>query len=88
MAGAAEAVDRTHFRDLLGTTPNGKEIYLVRKPNCPLRTLAFGSGGQLPEQLDGGYSSIKMAAFAVDAYLESLEKAKPKAKAKGRATSK
>ncbi len=80
MAGTAEAVDRAHFRDLLGTTPNGKEIYLVRKPNSPLRRLAFGTGGQLPECLDGGYSSIKMATFAVDEYIKGLSKKKSKKK--------
>ena len=86
MAGTAEVVDRIYFRDLLGTTPNGKEIYLVRKPNAPLRTLAFGTGGQLPECLDGGYSSIKMATFAVDEYITRLEEAAKKGK--GRSTTK
>ena len=87
MAGTAEAVDRTHFRDLLGTTPNGKEIYLVRAPDAPLRRLAFGTGGQLPEHLQGGYSSIKMAQFAVEDYLDGLEK-EAATKKTGRSTKK
>lgn len=88
MAGTAEAVDSNVFhKDLLGTTPAGKEIYLVRKHNCPLRTLAFGTGGELPEHLQGGYSSIKEAANAVTAYVESLVVAQSK-KSKGRSTTK
>ena len=87
MGVQAEVVDRIYFKSLLGKTPNGKEIYLVRKENAPLRTLAFGSGGELPEALQGGYSSIKMAAVAVDAYITSLVNDKG-SKAKGRSTNK
>ncbi len=89
MAEQAEAVDSNVFhKDLLGTTPAGKEIYLVRKHNAPLRTLAFGAGGQLPEHLQGGYSSIKEAAKAVTIYVESLVVAQGKKKSTGRSTNK
>ena len=89
MAEEVEAVDsKIYHREILGTTPAGKEIYLVRKRNCPLRTLAYGSGGQLPEHLQGGYSSIKEAANAVTAYVTSLVEAASKKKGKGRSTKK
>jgi len=84
MAVIAEVVDS--LKALLGTTPNGKEIYLVKRKNTPLRRLAFGSGGELPEHLQGGYSDIKAAQNAVDDYL--LELSKPVKKSKGRATAK
>jgi hypothetical protein len=82
MGAEVEAVDKAYLRDLLGVTPNGKEIYMMRKPNAPLRRIAFGSGGQLPECLEGGYSSVLMAQSAVDSYIAELEDAA--AKQKGR----
>lgn len=59
-------------RVLLGTTPNGKEIYYARKVNSSLRFIEFGSGGQLPKQLKGGFGSVLAAKGATDAYLSQL----------------
>ena len=84
MAATAEVVG--NLKALLGTTPNGKEIYLVKRKNNPLRRLAYGSGGQLPEHLQGGYSDIKAAQNAVTEYIASLTKAVKKPK--GRTTAK
>ena len=88
MAGTAEAVDsKILHREILGTTPAGKDIYLVKRHGSPLRRLAFGTGGQLPEYLQGGYSDIRQAAEAVTAYIAELTKEKNK-KGKGRSTNK
>ncbi len=57
---------------LLGTTPNGKEIHMVRVDNASVRYIMFKDGGKLPQQLLGGYSSIRMAKAAVDAYVDLL----------------
>lgn len=70
MEDVAEVAGR---RCLLGETEAGKCIYLMRIPNAPLRTIAFGSGGKLPEELLGGFSSIKMAKQAVDDYLAAAK---------------
>ena len=73
MAGTAEVVDKHDLRELLGTTEAGKEIYLVRKPNCSVRMIAFGSGGKLPKQLEGGFSSVQAARHATDTYLAKVK---------------
>ncbi len=57
----------------LGTTEGGKVINLVRKTNCSIRTIAFNSGGQLPVQLSGGFSSVIAATKAVDSYLAKVK---------------
>ena len=72
MVAEVEAVDKLELRELLGTTDKGKEIYLVRKPNCSVRMIAFGSGGQLPAQLEGGFSSINSAKQVVSSYLAKV----------------
>ena len=58
---------------LLGTTEGGKEINLLRKPNCSVRMIAFGSGGQLPKQLEGGFSSVHAALSVVESYLAKVK---------------
>ena len=86
---AVDKVDLTLNKKLLGTTEAGKEIYLVRKPNCSVRMIAFGSGGQLPEQLAGGFSSIQAAQHVVESYLAKVKAKEIKVdgtKASGRST--
>ena len=61
----------------LGVTPNGKAINYVKKENASIRFIEFGSGGELPKILQGGFSSVHAARQAVSCYLKSLE-AKPK----------
>ena len=77
MGAEVEAVDKLELRELLGTTDNGKEIYLVR------------SGGQLPKQLAGGFSSVQAARQVVASYLAKIKHKQIKAdgtavKSKGR----
>lgn len=57
---------------LLGKTPKGKEIYMVRKYNQTVRFIEFGTGGQLPACLEGGFSSIQIAQDVTNAYLQRL----------------
>jgi len=71
MADAREAVDENKV--LLGTTPGGKEIYLSRRPNCSVRKIAFGDGGKLPKQLEGGFSSVYAAMHATESYLAKVK---------------
>ena len=68
-----QEVEDSDNKVLLGTTSNDKEIYLVRKPNCSVRMIAFGSGGQLPQQLSGGFSSLSAALHATNAYLAKVK---------------
>lgn len=58
---------------LLGYTEGGKAINLVRKPNCSVRTIAFDSGGKLPTQLEGGFSSVAAATKVVASYLAKVK---------------
>ena len=72
MVAEVVAVDKSEVRALLGTTEGGKEIYLIRKPNCSVRMIAFGSGGQLPKQLQGGFSSVHAALKVTESYLAKV----------------
>ena len=73
MADAQEAAG-SYGKVLLGTTPKGKEIYMVRHHNKTVRFIEFGSGGSMPETLQGGFSSIQIAQDKVDSYLARLVK--------------
>lgn len=59
-------------RTLLGTTPKGKEIFMIRVENASVRYIVFGSGGKIPKQLEGGFTSIRMAEQAVLSYCDLL----------------
>jgi len=69
-----QAAEGSYGKMLLGKTPKGKEIYMVRHYNKTVRFIEFGTGGQLPECLQGGFSSIQIAQDKADAYLARLEK--------------
>ncbi|MEE8208004.1 MAG: hypothetical protein V3T88_03490 [Nitrosomonadaceae bacterium] len=72
MAEAQAPGDSNAPKVLLGVTPNDKEIFLVRKPNCSVRKIEFGKGGQLPKMLEGGYSSVAAATHVVESYLAKI----------------
>ncbi len=73
MADAHAPGDSRSAVVLLGTTDNGKEINLVRSPGSSVRVIQFGSGGQLPKQLQGGFSSVAAATQVTDSYLAKVE---------------
>lgn len=50
-------------------TPNGKELKIYHVKNTALYKVAFTSGGELPEELSGMYTSPKFAQDAIEAYL-------------------
>jgi len=86
-----EEVLADQVRAHLGVTDGGKDIYLIRRPNCSVRVIAFGDGGQLPDCLGGGYSSVSAAQARVDSYLAKVKfdkesKKKPAAKSSGRSS--
>jgi hypothetical protein len=56
------------------TTPNGKEIQIVRDPKTAHIKIQFGSGGELPQELSGFYTSESFASRAIVGYLEGLAK--------------
>lgn len=68
MAEEAQA-EGSYGKVLLGVTPKGKEIFMVRHYGKTIRFIEFGSGGQIPECLGGGFSSIRDAQKAADSYL-------------------
>ena len=75
MADAQTVVDDSYLTVLLGTTAEGKELWMSRKPNAPLRKIAFKGGGKLPECLDGGFSTIQVAMVAVKSYIDAKAEA-------------
>lgn len=50
------------------TTPGGKEIQLVNVGN--LIKVQFTTGGELPEELSGLFTSVWFADIAITKYLE------------------
>ncbi len=73
MGAEVEAVDKSLIRLVLGITEGGKEIVLIRKPNCSVRVIAFSKGGAIPPQLTGGFSSVQAAQHAADSYLAKVK---------------
>ncbi len=58
---------------LLGTTTSGKEINLVRKPNCSVRMIHYEGMAKLPAMLEGGFSSVASATHVVESYLAKVK---------------
>lgn len=69
----ADARVQEDSKILMGTTPGGKEIYYARSKNNSHRCIEFGSGGQLPKQLHGMFTSPHAAQAAVLSYLARVE---------------
>jgi hypothetical protein len=65
----------------IGTTPAGKELYVAVAKGTSLYKLEFASGGELPSDLQGNYTSISEAEMRGRSYLASKhtsELTKPK----------
>lgn len=63
-------------------THNGKVIQLVRNNKTAQINIQFTSGGELPEELTGLFTTERFAELAVNAYLEKT-KGRKKTDAKG-----
>ncbi|AUR81835.1 coil containing protein [Vibrio phage 1.015.O._10N.222.51.E5] len=60
---------------LIGTTPNGKKIFLgrIERGNGKvLQGFKFGDGGELPKELQGAFLDMRQAETAVAKYLARL----------------
>ena len=57
---------------LLGATPAGKEIYYARVHGKGYSVIQFGTGGRLPAQLEGMFTSVITAQQATNAYLDRV----------------
>lgn len=53
-------------------THNGKEIQFYRNPQA-LFQIRFGGGGELPQELQGLFTSERFAEAAVYSYLEKTK---------------
>lgn len=63
-------------------TPNGKEIESYRCSQSAQWKIKFTSGGELPEELTGIFTTDKFAEIAINKYLEKQETKKTKAESK------
>ena len=63
-------------------TPAGKEIVAYHDPMGSHVKIKFTSGGELPEELAGLFTSKTFAEKAIIAYLDRVSKEKSKATAK------
>ncbi len=59
-------------------TVNGKEIQIVRNGTTSAYKIQFGSGGELPNVLEGSFTNERSAIAAINIYLEKM-KSKTKA---------
>lgn len=50
-------------------TPNGKEIKIINAPGTGHYKIQFTQGGELPQELDGVFTSSAVAQVAVRNYL-------------------
>lgn len=55
-------------------TPNGKQIATFVEANSPMYRIKFTTGGELPSELQGVFTSEKFADRAIKAYLQSYKK--------------
>ena len=64
------------------TTQNGKEINIVRDKQTPHLKIQFASGGELPQELDGIFTSEVFAKSAIESYLSKQSKISEKKETK------
>jgi hypothetical protein len=62
-------------------TPNGKEIKIVNSPGSGHYKIMFATGGELPQELEGLFTSVHSAEKAVIRYI-NLQQAKAKLRTK------
>lgn len=53
-------------------TPNGKQLVIQHVPNTALHSVKWSSGGEVPEELSGKFTSLHAATLAMDLYLERV----------------
>lgn len=58
-------------------TPNGKKIQLKRCPKSSQYKVEFATGGELPEELSGSFSTEALGNMAILMYLDRVSKKKP-----------
>lgn len=63
-------------------TPNGKELQITIAPNTSHHKISFTSGGELPVELSGLFTSTYEATKAILAYLGKKESGTIKKNAK------
>lgn len=56
-------------KEEVGKTKGGKKIFAQKPEGEALYKLHFQGGGKLPEVWGGGYSTLKYAKLAAEAYL-------------------
>ena len=54
-------------------TPNGKKIQMKIHPNTVLIKLEFATGGELPQDLSGLFTTEREATIAINRYLSKQE---------------
>lgn len=54
-------------------TPNGKKIQMKIHPNTVLIKLEFATGGELPQDLSGLFTTEREATIAINRYLAKQE---------------
>lgn len=54
---------------IVGKNKAGKKLAYIVKPNESLRTIYFVGGGQLPKELEGGWTDVRQIEAAIAVYL-------------------
>jgi len=62
----------------IGETPNGKKIAIFNAPNTSMYAIKFIPGGELPQELEGLFTSPTEATLVVHRYLAHNKNKKEK----------
>ena len=69
------------FKIVIGDTPSGKTLQIVRDPSTGnLYMVQFSSGGEVPEKLRGHWNDVEAIKTKCNYYLEALRAKKKDAK--------
>jgi hypothetical protein len=54
------------------TTPNGKQISTFIEPGTAMIRIKFNTGGELPVELSGMFTSLRVAHQTIEGYIQQV----------------
>ena len=65
-------MEEQQFKLVVGVTPSGKTLQIVRNTSTNMFMLQYTTGGEVPEDLRGPWNNLDMLKSRSDVYLNSL----------------
>lgn len=69
-------MEESPLKLVVGKTPAGKELQIVRNPTTNMFHLQYSTGGEVPRELRDPWNNLEMLRVKATRYLEELEDAK------------